>query len=76
MAIDVVRLTKELVSYNSVSSLTNVPVTRHCAKVLRSLGFQIEQLPYKDANGVDKLSIVGKLGSGGSGALLLRPAWP
>ncbi len=71
MAIDVVRLTKELVSYNSVSSLTNVPVTRHCAKVLKSIGFQIEQLPYKDANGVDKLSIVGKLGKGNGGLALM-----
>ena len=71
MALDVVKLTKELVRYNSVSSLTNVPCTRHCAKVLRSLDFQIEQLPYQDDNGVEKLSIVGKLGKGSGGLALM-----
>ena len=67
MALDVIRLTKELVGYNSVSRLTNVPVTRHVSKVLKSIGFKVEELPYTDANGVSKLSIVGKLGMGTGG---------
>ena len=71
MALDVVNLTKELIGYNSVSQLTNVPVTRHVAKVLKSLGFEIEELPYTDENGVDKLSIVGKLGQGHGGLTLM-----
>ncbi len=71
MVLDVVKLTKELVNYNSTSQLSNVPVTRHIAKVLKSLGFAIEELPYADVNGVDKLSIVGKLGEGTGGLSLM-----
>ena len=71
MALDVVKLTKELVNYNSASQLSNVPVTRHIAQVLKSLGFAIEELPYADVNGVDKLSIVGKLGEGTGGLSLM-----
>ena len=71
MALDVVKLSKELVNYNSVSQLSNVPVTRHVVKVLKSLDFAIEELPYKDVNGVDKLSIVGKLGRGTGGLTLM-----
>ena len=71
MALDVVKLTRELVGYNSVSQLSNVPVTRYVAKVLKSLGFVVEELAYTDANGVDKLSIVGKLGEGKGGLALM-----
>ena len=71
MALDVVKLSSELVAYNSVSQLTNVPVTRHVAKVLKSIGFKIEELPYTDENGVEKLSIVGKLGRGTGGLSLM-----
>ena len=71
MPLDVVDLSKDLISYNSVSQLSNVPVTRHVAEVLKSLGFKIEELPYTDANGVDKLSIVGKLGKGTGGLSLM-----
>ncbi len=71
MALDVIRLTKELVGYNSVSRLTNVPVTRHVSKVLKSIGFKVEELPYTDANGVSKLSIVGKLGIGTGGLTMM-----
>ena len=71
MPLDVVELTKDLISYNSVSQLSNVPVTRHVAQVLKSLDFKIEELPYTDANGVDKLSIVGKLGKGTGGLSLM-----
>lgn len=71
MPLDVVQLTKELVGYNSVSHLSNVPVTRHVSKVLKSLGFKIEQMKYTDANSVEKLSIVGKLGKGKGGVTLM-----
>ncbi len=71
MTLDVVKLTKDLVNFNSVSQLSNVPVTRYIAKVLESLGFAIEELPYTDMNGVDKLSIVGKLGTGTGGLTLM-----
>ena len=71
MALDVVKLTSEFVGYNSVSQLSNVPATRHAAKVLRSIGFAVEELAYTDAQGVDKLSIIGKLGQGTGGLALL-----
>ena len=71
MTLDVVKLTKDLVNFNSVSQWSNVPVTRYIAKVLESLGFAIEELPYTDMNGVDKLSIVGKLGTGTGGLTLM-----
>ncbi len=71
MSLDVVELAKDLVGYNSVSQFSNVPVTRRVVKLLKALGFQIEELPYTDANGVDKLSIVGKLGKGAGGLTLM-----
>ena len=71
MAHDVIQLTKDLIGYNSVSQLTNVAITRHLAKVLKSLGFEVEELPYTDVNGVDKLSIVGKLGKGTGGLTMM-----
>ena len=41
------------------------------AKVLKGQGFAVEELPYTDKNGVDKLSIVGKLGQGRGGLSLM-----
>ena len=71
MKLDVVKLTKELVSYKSESTLTNVPVTRHVIGVLKDSGFQVEQLPYPDKNGIDKLCIVARLGKGSGGLTLM-----
>jgi acetylornithine deacetylase len=71
MKLDVVPLTKELVSYRSESLLTNVPVTERVAAILKSLRFKVEKLPYTDANGVAKLSIVGRLGKGRGGLTLM-----
>ena len=71
MKIDVVKLTSELISYPSVSLSSNVDVTRHVCKMLKQLGFQIEELAYTDVNGVAKLSIVAKLGTGTGGLTLM-----
>ena len=71
MNIDVLELTAELVKYESISRATNVPVTRHLAKVLRALGFKVEMLPYTDAAGVAKLTIVARLGRAEKGGLSL-----
>ena len=71
MKLDVIKLTSDLVSYPSVSLSSNVEVTRHAAKILKQLGFQIEELPYTDVNGVAKLSIVAKLGRGTGGLSLM-----
>ena len=71
MKIDVLALTAELVKYESISRATNVPVTRHLAKVLRALRFKVEMLPYADDAGVAKLTIVARLGRPGKGGLSL-----
>jgi acetylornithine deacetylase len=71
MKFDVVKLTKDLVSYNSESLRTNVPVTEHVASVMKKIGFQVEQLVYDDVNGVPKLCLVGKLGKGRGGLTLM-----
>ena len=71
MKLDVIKLTKEFVTYPSESQTSNVEVTQHAAGVLDHLGFQIEEIPYIDATGVAKLSIVGKLGQGKGGLSLM-----
>lgn len=71
MKLDVVSLTKDLVSYASESLTTNVPVTEHVATVMGKIGFKVERLPYDDVNGVPKLCIVGKLGNGRGGLTLM-----
>jgi acetylornithine deacetylase len=71
MKFDVIKLTKELVSYNSESLTTNVPVTEHVARVMKDIGFRVERLAYDDVNGVPKLCLVGKLGKGHGGLTLM-----
>ena len=71
MNLDVVALTKELVSYPSVSLSSNVAAARHAAKILKACKFEVEEMPYADENGVDKLSIAAKLGKGKGGLSLM-----
>ena len=71
MKLDVVKLTQNLIAFNSASLNSNVAVTRHTAGILQKLGFQTEEIPYVDDNGVDKLSIVAKLGKGKGGLSLM-----
>lgn len=71
MQLDVVDLTSQLVSFPSVSLSSNVAVTRHVQKILKAMRFEIEEIPYTDVNGVDKLSIVGRLGGEGPGLALM-----
>ena len=74
MSPDVVDLARELIAYKSVSLATNVPISRHLVKVLESLRFQVEELSYADENGVEKVSIVAKLGKGKGGLSLMSHA--
>ncbi len=60
------------VGYNSVSQLSNVPITKYLVKVLKSRGFAVEELPRTDPNGVDELSIVGKSGRGKGGLTIAQ----
>ena len=71
MKLDVVKLTRQLVSYPSESQTSNVEVTECIADILSTLDFEIERLPYVDKNGVDKISIVGRLGKGSGGLSLM-----
>jgi len=58
---------KELVAFESTSSLSNVPVTDYVQSVLRKLGFETERIEYQDAQGVQKANVVGKKGAGTGG---------
>ena len=71
MKLNVVDVTKDIVGYPSESLTSNVAVTKQIARLMRSLGFAVESLPYTDVNGVEKLSIVGKLGKGTGGLSLM-----
>ena len=70
-ALDVVSLTREFVSYNSSSLLSNAPVSTAIAAWMRKAGLTVERLTYGDENGVTKVSLVGKKGRGTGGLALL-----
>ena len=71
MKFDVVRLTRKMIEYPSESQTSNVEVTEQIEKWLTQLKFKIERIPYKDKNGVDKISIIAKLGNGKGGLSLM-----
>ena len=71
MKLDVVQLTRRLVAFPSESQTSNVEVTEYIADILNDLQFEIERLPYVDKNGVDKISIVARLGRGSGGLSLM-----
>ncbi|WP_010581844.1 M20 family metallopeptidase [Schlesneria paludicola] len=62
-----VEYASRLVASPSVSSQSNVPVTRIVESLLRELGFQTEFQEYLDSAGVPKSNVVGKLGTGRGG---------
>ncbi len=64
---DALEYTKELVSFESPSYLSNVPVTDFCEDALRRLEFTTERIEYVDDKGVAKASVVGKKGKGRGG---------
>ena len=69
--LNVVSLTREFVSHNSSSLLSNVPVSKAIATWMKKAGLTVERLTYRDQNGVSKVSLVGKKGSGTGGLALL-----
>ena len=71
MALDVVRITRDLVGFKSPSLESNVDVTLYATGILQNLGFEIEEVPYLDDFGTPKLSVVAKLGSGTGGLSLM-----
>ncbi|MFK7803821.1 MAG: acetylornithine deacetylase, partial [Anaerolineae bacterium] len=64
---DVLELTKQLVSIPSVSKDSNGPVNKVAEDILEAAGFEIERLEYTDSNGVVKSNFVAKLGEGSGG---------
>ena len=52
----------DLIPFSSVSSVSNVDVSRWVETQLKSLGFQTEWLEYKDENGVPKACVSGRIG--------------
>ena len=70
MNLNVVDITRKLVNYRSPSLESNVPVSEYVADLLRKLGFDVEAISYRDANEVEKLCVVGKLGDGVGGLSL------
>ena len=58
---------RRLVSFDSVSRNSNVPVTDFAEQSLRELGFETERLEYDDESGVRKACVVGKKGVGSGG---------
>ncbi len=59
--------TRELVAFPSVSSVSNAEIAAWIEQRLQSLGFEIERLEYIDGQGVRKVTVLGKLGSGTGG---------
>lgn len=58
---------QKLVRFPSVSSTSNEAVSDRVSEYLQRLGFEVERLEYRDAEGVKKVSVVGKRGSGEGG---------
>tara|TARA_B100001250_G_C19805116_1_gene792923 strand:- start:447 stop:1571 length:1125 start_codon:yes stop_codon:yes gene_type:complete len=71
MKYDVVQLTRKMVGYPSESQTSNIEVAECIIQWLKQMKFKIERVPYIDKNGINKLSIVAKLGSGIGGLTLM-----
>lgn len=69
--IDVVEVTKDLIRFNSVSSLSNRSVSALLEEHLSALNFETERVEYTDPAGTDKVSLVGRKGKGDGGIALL-----
>jgi acetylornithine deacetylase len=59
-------LTKELVTIESETRVSNAAVSDHLEDVMEAIGFEVERLSYDD-DGVEKVNLIGKLGDGPGG---------
>jgi len=64
---DALDYARQLVGYESTSSLSNEAVSDHVEQILRRLDFTVERIEYDDANGVHKVNVIGKKGRGTGG---------
>lgn len=69
--LDAVELTQTLIRFNSVSSLSNIPISDCLQERLEHIGFEVEQVRYRDASGTEKASVVARKGKGNGGLALL-----
>ncbi len=67
MSLNVVDLTKQLVAMPSVSRNSNVAIADFLQGLLDAAGWQLERTSYLDPNGVTKINLVAKLGTGTGG---------
>jgi acetylornithine deacetylase len=68
---DPVQLARQFIGYPTESQRTNVELATRVAALLRWAGLEVEELPYVDARGVNKLSLVARRGQGRGGLSLL-----
>ena len=68
---DVIDLTAEFVSYNTISSVSNVKCSTAMARRMKEAGLKIERLTYADPKGVTKVCLIGKKGKGKGGLALM-----
>jgi len=66
MDLDVIELAKQLVAIESEVLHSNAVVSAHLESVMKGIGFEVERLAY-DSEGMEKVSLVGKLGGGEGG---------
>lgn len=59
---------QELIRRASPSRTSNAEVSQYARSVLEQLGFEIEWIEYRDADGVLKVNVLGKKGTGPGGA--------
>lgn len=62
-----VECASRLVAVDSVSSISNSPVSDVVENELRSLNFQVERQEFLDPHGIPKVNVIGKLGPGTGG---------
>ena len=64
---DAVELTQQLVAIDSVSRHGNAAVSDLLQQVLEGAGFELERLEYDDPDGVRKVNLIGRRGTGSGG---------
>lgn len=66
---DALHFAQELITFDSVSRVSNAVVSDHVADVLRSLHFETELIAYEDAQGLRKVNVVARRGPAVAGGL-------
>ncbi len=64
---DALEYARQLVAFDSVSSVSNVPVTDAVEAVLGRIGFETERIEYDDLHGIRKANLIAKKGTGTGG---------